>query len=527
MYIETLPTALEDPAALIARRKAAETRKNLWRSTLTNCYRFAMPARETFSWSVEGQPREVVLYDSTLQELTHTAANTMCANLFPGWKRWVELSPGGAIPKDDIPDDILTGIQKATATFFDYLNASNFGTVIGEVALDLLVGTGALDFDEGSAEEPFLFTALPLPAIEFEEGPNGKAETTFMLRKPCARNLVRMYPGMKQENLSEKIRKKIEEKPDETVEVIQAKVYDPESKKYFGVVVDVEGSQIIWRYDYGQSCPTIVARASKVAGETYGRGRVMRALADAMTLDKMQEFVLRHAALQIAPPMTGVSDGVMNPYTATLAPNTILPVATNDSGNPSLKVLDFGGNFAIGEQLMEKLRERVRRTMLGPEPGDGPVKSATEVSVNDRNYLWVMNGEYGRIQVELLAPIVVRGVFILQKKGLMPKFKVDGREVTLTFTSPFAKSQNVEDVLGLQNTLGTLAALGPEVIQIGLKTEDMPKWVAMKNGLDHSLVRTKDEQDELKKQVQGVVNTVQQANAQQQEGGPDVAQPGQ
>ena len=81
---------------------------------------------------------------------------------------------------------------------------------------------------------------------------------------------------------------------------------------------------------------------------------------------------------------------------------------------------------------MSDLRQRVRRTMLGPEPTEGAVRSATEVSVNDRNRLWAMNGELGRIQAELLEKIVARGVFILQRKGLIEKFNIDGRQVSGT-----------------------------------------------------------------------------------------------
>ena len=86
----------------------------------------------------------------------------------------------------------------------------------------------------------------------------------------------------------------------------------------------VADKAIIWRFDYGTSCPTIVARATKMAGELYGRGRVLLALSDARTLDKMQEFVLRHAALNVGGVMTGVSDGVLNPYTTVLAPGAVI-----------------------------------------------------------------------------------------------------------------------------------------------------------------------------------------------------------
>lgn len=498
MIVDTLPADLENAETLITRRNKAATTKELWRSLYSECYRFAMPARETFTWNTPGQHKNRVLFDSTLQESTYTAANTLCALLFPGWTRWAELAPGGAIPKDNIPAEVVKGLQDATEVFFDYLNHSTFGTVIGETALDLLVGTGALSFDEGETDsKPFKFTSIPLSAIEIEEGPDGTVETSFMLRKPAARNLLRMYPGMVESSLSPALKDKIKDKPDDEVEVIQGEVYHPATQKYFGVVVDVQAKQIIWRFDYGPSCPTIVARATKVAGETYGRGRVTLALSDARTLDKMQEFVLRQAAVQLAPPMTGVSDGVLNPYTAVLAPNTIIPVASNDNGNPSLRVLEVGGNFNISEAIITSLRERVRRTMLGPEPSEGAVKSATEINVSDRNRLWSMNGEFGRIQSELLAKIVARGVFILQRRGLMPKFKIDGREVSVKYNSPFSKSQSSEDVMALQTTLAIGGALGPETLQLGLKVEEMPAWIARKSGVDEALIRSPEERQEL------------------------------
>ncbi len=240
---------------------------------------------------------------------------------------------------------------------------------------------------------------------------------------------------------------------------------------------------------------------------------MLLALSDARTLDKMQEFILRHAAVQLAPPMTGVSDGVLNPYTAVLAPNIILPVASNDSGNPSLRVLDVGGNFQIGDAIVTSLRERVRRTMIGPEPSEGAVKSASEIMVGDRNRLWAMNGEFSRIQSELLAKIVSRGVFILQRKGLIPRFKVNGREVSVKYNSPFTKSQSNEDVMALQNTLAIAGSVGPEVLMQGLKVEDIPAWVARKGGVDEALIRSPAEKQKLMQQATQAASRMQQQQA--------------
>jgi hypothetical protein len=493
---------LENAEALIKRRNAAKQKKDLWVALYRDAYLFAMPARETFTWHTEGQYRNNRLFDSTLQEATYTAANTLCALLFPSWVEWAQLAPGGMVTPDELEKDttILVGLQKSTKIFFNYLNQSNFNTVISESALDLQIGTCALSFDEGDMDSPFVFQSIPLSAIEIEEGPRGTVETTWMERKPEARNLLRLYPGLELFDLPAATRETIEKTPEKKLQIIQGEVYDPETKKYFGVVIDQCGPTIVWRYDYGKSNPTIVARASKTAGETYGRGRVLLALADARTLDRMQEFVLTQAALAVAPPMTGVSDGVLNPYTASLTPNTIIPVASNAQGNPSLRPLEIGANFPVTEQMLKDLRERVRRTMLGPEPSEGPVKSATEISVADRNRLWAMNGEYTRIQAELLARIIARGVFILQKKGLMPKFKLDGRAVAVKYTSPFATTQNADDLMGLQKTIQTILGMGQAgmaALSQGLKVEDIPGYVARLNGVPESLIMTQGDKEQL------------------------------
>lgn len=521
--IAQLPPDLENAEALIKRREKAKTRKDMWRSTYQDGFRYAMPARETFSWQTEGQKKNSVLYDSTLQESTYTAANTLCAQLFPGWTRWLSFEPGGDIPKDKITSEMIKGLQEATDIFFNYLNHSNFQQVINEVALDLMVGTGGLSFDEGDRDQPFVFTAIPLSSLELEEGPNGTIETTFMCRKPLARNIARMYEGMEDFDLPPSLREKIREKPDEEVEIIQGEVYHPGTKRYYGIVVWTEGKQIIWRYDFEESCPTIVARATKCSGELYGRGRVLLALSDAKTLDKMQEFVLRHSALQVAGAFTGVSDGVLNPYTAVIAPNIVIPVASNETSNPSLRPLDIGGNFQITEALMSDLRQRVRRTMLGPEPKEGPVRSATENNIDDRNRLWAMNGEYGRIQAELLAKIAARGVAILQKRGLMPKIKVDGRLVAVKWTSPFAKSQNQEDITAVTSLLSLGAYLGPAMIAQGIKVEDVPAYVAAKSGVPAKLIRSPEERDELAAKVQ----TAAQQNPEMTQAGVNMALGGQ
>ena len=503
-FLSRLPNELEDAEAIVKRREKAAQRKDNWRSLYSDCYKYAMPMRDTFDWNAPGQFKNNILYDSTLQDVTYEAANTMVALLMPAWQRWCSLIPGKLVltSRQVNLKRIITQLQEITETFFGFLNQSNFASVSNEVALDLLVGTAALRFDENIDDDsnPFNFSATPLAALEIEEGPAGTIETVFMLRKPLARNLVRMYAGMDEFDLPAGVQERIHEKPDEEIEIIQCTIYHPETRHYYGVVVSVKDKAILWRYDFGESSPDIVGRAFKVAGESYGRGRITLALSDARTLDKMQEFILRHSAIQIAPPVTGVSDGVLNPYTAVLMPNTVLPVGSNDSRNPSLKPIEIGGNFQISEAIMTDLRERIRRTMLGPEPSDGPVKSATEISISDRNRLWALGGEYGRIQAELLTKIVARGVYILQARGLIPRFRIDGREVGLAFESPFARSQDAEDLLAFDNTVQRMMAF-EGMAAVALNVDKLSEWIPRKAGMDMTQVNDQNERQSAREQA--------------------------
>lgn len=511
---DALPKDLRDPKALVKRREKAVARKEQWRETYRDCYEYTMPQRETFSWTAPGSKRGSELFDSTGQECVYTAANNMQSLLCPSWKNWCMMTAGAdVLPEEAESSDTLDLLQETTETAFGYLNHSNFGIVVPEVFLDLQVGTGGISLDEGEDDQPLVFDSMPLSLLEIEEGPFGTIETTFMKRSPPGRNLERMYRGLKMADLPESMRNKIKRKPDEPIDIVQAVVYHPKTKNYYGIVFDCEGQNIIWSYNYETSSPHIIARASVTSGEIYGRGPVMWALPDIKTLNAMQEFVLTHSAMQVAPPITAVSDGVINPYTASLQPNTVIPVASNDNGNPSMRVLDFGGNFQVTDKIMEDLRARVRRIMLGEMPQSGPVKSATEWMIQDRNRLWAMGAVYGRVQTELLSKVMSRVVYILQKRGKIPPIRIDGKLVTLKYVSPLARAQDDEDLLALQKTLEIGGALGPEALAASLKVERIGAFVARKTGLDADLARSEDETKKIVAQAQQAMQAQAEAAA--------------
>lgn len=500
--INRLPPALEDVPKLLARQKKAASRREMWRSVYQEVYDYCMPQRESWTWSAPGQRKNVHLYDSTGMEMTYLAANNAKELLFPDWKQWCALVPGAQIPKAERENpEVVAMLQDATDTLFSYLNHSNFGQVISECLLDLMAGTCSLTIDEGDLDEPFLFDSTPLSCLDLEPGSRGTVQTTFNARKPVARNIPGLLPGLELEGLPVALQTRIRERPDSEVELIQGIVYDEKTRKYFGMLIWPEGHEIIWRYDYEDSNPRIVARSSVLSGEVYGRGRCMLALPNIKTVNAMMRDFLQHAAMQINPPLTAVTDGILNPYTVRLVPNAVIAVNKVDQ----IQALDVGGNYRVAEAIMSDLRRSIRRIMLGDEMDKtGPVRSATEVAIADRNRLWNLGAEFGRIQAELAAPIIQRCVWILQKQGKIPPLKVDGRTITLKYSSPLSRGQDQEEIMALGQSLEVMGIAaqvtgqaGQMAIASGLKVESLPAWLAKRTGLDATLVRSEEEMQQM------------------------------
>ena len=84
--------------------------------------------------------------------------------------------------------------------------------------------------------------------------------------------------------------------------------------------------------------------------------------------------------------------------------------------------------------------------------------TATEVLERSAQTARLLGATYGRLQAELLTPLVTRCLAILRRRGELPALLVaDGREITLRYESPLARVQGRADAA---NTLLFLQAVG-------------------------------------------------------------------
>lgn len=505
-----LPRGLGGVEAILRRYKRACERRALWTNLYREAYDYALPHRQSFVEQAEGQERGQELYDSTAETAVLEFASRLQATITPPWRNWSTLTPGWGLSKEGREDAQLQKLlMQHTELFFAYLNHSNFALRSHEAFLDLAVGMGALRFDLDESGDGFQFECIPISRLAIEEGPTGTVETTFEDKRLPVRSIQRMYRG--QMELPPDWLRKGQENVEKCF--VQGVIYEPKTRTYHLVVFTEQQRKVLYSAELGDTSPDIVFRWTVSPGEVYGRGPVLSALPDIRTLNKVQEYMLRGAALNLAPPLTGVSDSVLNPFAAFIAPDTIIPVASNDQSNPSLRPLLTQIRPDLGQFVLEDMRRAVRQKLLAdPRRREGPIQSATEVLVEDREFVQMTGAAFGRIEAELLVKLINRGVSLLQRIGRMDKFRVDGKLVDIRHTSPLARAQDNEELMALERFVGmSRAAAGDEAYMLGVKIEELPAFIGRKTGVPSELIRDEQERNERLAQVADAARQAQQA----------------
>ena len=213
----------------------------------------------------------------------------------------------------------------------------------------------------------------------------------------------------------------------------------------------------------------------------------MTALPEIKTANKVVELILKNASIAVTGIWLADDDGVLNPANIRLVPGSIIPKAVGSSG---LTPLQAPGRFDVSSLLLDDLRTRIRHTLLVDRlgPVGGPRMTATEVVERSLETARLLGATFGRLQAELMAPLLSRAIAILRRRGEIPDLVLDGRDVDLRYKSPLARSQARQDVRETLTWLEVTAKMGDEATAV----VDVPaaaRWLAERLGVPGQLVR--------------------------------------
>ncbi len=471
------------PETILAQAERAFARRRPWEALWKDCYDHALPARPG-----DGA---TPLYDGTAPDAVEQLAASLLAELTPPWTRWFSFVPGRALPPTLARDAAAEALETAAETLAGEFERSNFVVELHQCFLDLVIaGTACLAVEELPPGEPsaLRFTAVPLAELALEDGPTRPLDTVYRRLRLTVAELRSRFPAAR---LPERLSK--EEGGGEAVghTVIEAVVPDGSAYAYTAILRDDDEPFVLARGRF-EASPFIAFRWMKAPGETYGRSPVMKALPDIRTANKVVELILKNASIAVTGIWQADDDGVLNPANIRLVPGAIIPKAVGSSG---LTPLAAPGRFDVSQIVLNDLRARIRHALLADRlgPVQGARMTATEVMERSAEMARLLGATFGRLQTELLYPLIERSLAVLRRRGLVPRFALDGTEAAIVWRSPLAQWQARTEASGTLAWLEVVRALGPAAAG----TADLAaasRWLASLYGVPPDLVVSEAEE---------------------------------
>ena len=501
----------EDRASEILKKyKEAQSIKDYWKDKFEEAYEYCLPNRESFYEEAPGQKRTDKIFDETAVVGVQEFASRLQAGITPTFARWADFQAGSEMPPEQRPN-INLQLDKITDYVFQILQQSNFNQEIHESFMDLAIGTGVMLVEEGDAVNPIKFTAVPLTRVCLNTGPDGAIDSVYRTRY-CKPNEIKiLYPKA---NLPENFDPLKTKKKVKIIEAVY-KIHEQNVEKYKMCIIMENPKHILYEemFEGEGANPYLVFRWNKASGEVYGRGPVFNAMGAIKTCNLTIELILQNAQMSVSGVYTYEDDGVINPDNISLVPGSLIPVAPGSRG---LLPIQSASNFDVAQLVLNDMRTNIKKALYMEALGrpEGTPMTATEVSERMADLSRQIGSSFGRLQSELITPLLKRIIRILSKQGRIDIPKVNGREVKIAPRSPLAQAQHMQDVSDVTRFNEIIASnFGPQMINLIVDQNETAKYLAEKMNLPEKLIRNEEEQKQLIERLQQMQETPEEVEA--------------
>ena len=227
----------------------------------------------------------------------------------------------------------------------------------------------------------------------------------------------------------------------------------------------------------------------------------MNALPDVKMLNKMSEVTIKAAQKQIDPPLMIPDDGF------------ILPVRTVPGGlnfyrsgsRDRIEPLNIGANNPVTLNMISERQLAVQKTFYVDQllTSQGGNMTATEVLQRNEEKMRLLGPVLGRLQSELLQPLIERTFSILLRAGVFQQAPdiLQGQDVDIEYVSPLAKAQKSGDLNAVMRGIeifGAMSQFAPVLDY--LDADGLAKYVQNTLGLPAKVMRSDGQVRQIRKQ---------------------------
>jgi hypothetical protein len=457
-------------AQLDRRYKTLQSQRSNWENHWQELADYMLPRKADITKKrTQGDKRTELIYDGTAIHAVELLASSLHGMLTSPSSPWFSMRYRNPdLQNNDLANEWL---ELCLDQMYQAFNRSNFQQEIHELYYDLVVfGTAAFYIE--SSEDGLRFSSRHIAEICISENSKGQVDTVYRKFKMSSRAMAQRFG---EENLPAQCQKDLKNEPYKEHEIIHA-VYPRSEAK---------------------------GKLAKDSVSSYGRCPAMNALPDVKMLNKMSEVTIRAAQKQIDPPLMVPDDGFMLPVRTTPGSLNFYRSGTRDRLEP----LNIGANNPLGLNMEEQRRNAIRQAFYVDQllMAQGPAMTATEVLQRNEEKMRLLGPVLGRLQSELLQPLISRSFSLLLREGLLPPApeQLQGQDIDIEYVSPLAKAQRMTDLQSMLRgfeVMMQVAEIAP--VMDYLDSDKLVQYLVDVTGIPARVIRSDEEVARVRRQQQ-------------------------
>jgi hypothetical protein len=449
------------------------------------------------------RPRQI--YDSTAVSAHQNLASHIHGALTSPSLRWFIMRFRDEALNDNV--EAKQWLEDAGERVYYELQDSNFSLEVNEVYQDLCgPGTASILLDEkpGSGWTGLNFKSVPLKEMCFEENSDGTVERFYRLMQWTPTEIISKFGNDKVPPQIAKAEKDGNMGKHDILFVIY-----PTGNKVIEVGKRVAASRRPWEYMYilkdssemigdkgsYYEMPAFVPRWRKTSSSIWGNSPAHIAMGDILSLNDARKMQLKMAAKLIDPPLfvsersiladLDISDGALN-------------VLRDVEG---IKFFPTGGNLPVSDHMVTQLQDAVKDyffvdQLTFPRPQGTPM-SATEAMIRQEQLAKLIGPTLGRLQNDMLDPIVSRAFRMLAREGQIPNppaivMETDA-QFDIEYLGALSRAQHVDEAASIERWVGQAAAMAeifPDALDV-VDPDEMMRYTGRSLSVPAAVMRSK------------------------------------
>ena len=455
------------------RRLAAELKNNLarlmdkrstWESHWQECADFMQPRKAEINKERQrGDKRNIQIFDATAIHASELLAASLHGMLTSSANRWFSLRYKENLLNES--DEAKEWLEDAIDKMYLAFGRSNFQQEVFEVYQDLICfGTACLMIEEDE-NDIVRFSSRHIKEFYVQENKKGLVDTIYRRFKMPVQAAIDKF-GF--DNFSRSTQNLFKKEPFEEIELVHVvrprNIYNErkEDKK------NMPFQSIYFEYGEGhiiniggfKEMPYVVPRYLKASTEIYGRSPAMNALPDVKVLNKMVETALKAAAKQVDPPLLVPDDSMLSPIRMSAGSLNYYRSGSRDRIEP----LNIGQQTSVTLNQENQRREAIAKMFHIDQlmVTANRTMTATEVLQRNEEKMRILGPVMGRLQSELLQPMILRVFNIMLRNKLFQSAPeiLNNQEIDIEYVSPMALAQKGQELQSLMRGLELFGQIG-------------------------------------------------------------------